>query len=256
MIGFLLAALMGVVLGLLGGGGSILTVPILVYFFNISATLATAYSLFVVGITSLIGAIQYRHQLNVMIGILFAVPSTIGVILSRRYILQELPNEIYIFNSLLTKDDLVMLVFAILIVVIAFFMLTAKDKYKGDSKSLSVKSITFVAIEGLVVGGVTGFVGAGGGFMIVPALTLLVGIPIKEAIATSLLIIAVKSLIGFLADLQMDVAIDWSFLLLFSTITIIGGICGGLISRKVSAQKLRRLFAYFVLVVGLIILLV
>ena len=256
MIGFLLAALMGVVLGLLGGGGSILTVPILVYFFNISATLATAYSLFVVGITSLIGAIQYRHQLNVMIGILFAVPSTLGVILSRRYILQALPNEIYIFNRLLTKDDLVMLVFAILIVVIAFFMLKAKDKYKVESKSLSIQSITFVAIEGFVVGGVTGFVGAGGGFMIVPALTLLVGIPIKEAIATSLLIIAVKSLIGFLADLQMDVAIDWSFLLLFSTITIIGGICGGLISRKVSAQKLRRLFAYFVLVVGLIILLV
>lgn len=247
---------MGVTLGLLGGGGSILTVPILVYFLNISATLATAYSLFLVGITSLIGAIQYRHQLNVMIGILFAVPSTLGVIVSRRYILQALPNEIYIFNSLLTKDDLVMLVFAGLIVVIAFFMVTAKDEYKVESKSLSVQSTILVGMEGFVVGVVTGFVGAGGGFMIVPALTVLVGIPIKEAIATSLLIIAIKSFIGFLGDLQMAVAIDWGFLLLFSTITIIGGICGGLMSRKVSAQNLRRLFAYFVLVVGIIILLV
>ena len=256
MIGFLFAAIMGLVLGLLGGGGSILTVPILVYFFNISATLATGYSLFVVGTTSLISAWRYRHQVNVVVAAIFAFPSTIGVLIARRFLLQPLPEQLHVFQFSITKDNLVMLVFASLIIVISFFMMRAKESADVASKPITMQSSFIIALEGIVVGVVTGFVGAGGGFMIVPALTLLVGIPLREAIATSLLIIAIKSLIGFLSDIQMAVSIDWLFLCQFTGVTIIGSFIGISLNKWISVQKLRQLFAYVILVVGVGILII
>ncbi|MEK9726790.1 MAG: sulfite exporter TauE/SafE family protein [Candidatus Margulisiibacteriota bacterium] len=252
-MGFVAAVFMGMVLGAIGGGGSILTVPILVYLFSIPATLATAYSLFVVGVTSLVSAIQYRHELNYKLALLFAIPSTFGVLMSRRYILQPMPASIEVFNYTILKDDLVMLVFSILILIISVFMFTAKETTKNRVKDRSLKSALIIIIEGILVGGVTGFVGAGGGFMIVPALTLL-GVSIREAIATSLLIISVKSLIGFLSDIAMNIEMDFVFLLSFSLITMIGAIFGAYLNRYISKNQLRKIFAYFILIMGIFIL--
>ena len=255
MTGYILALGMGGVLGLLGGGGSILSVPILVYIFKIPAALATSYSLFVVGTTSAIAAIRYRKMLNLKIAALFAIPSTIGVILSRRYVLAPMPDQINISSWVFSKDDVVMLVFGILVVVISFFMLRAKDDgYEVKVKTPTLRAMGLIILEGLVIGGLTGFVGAGGGFMIVPALTLLVGISMREAISTSLLIIAIKSLAGFFGDIHLAISINWWFLLGFTSMTIIGAFIGVKLNKNISTMVLRRAFAYLVLIVGIHIL--
>jgi uncharacterized membrane protein YfcA len=255
MIGFVFALGMGMVLGLLGGGGSILTVPILVYLFKVPAALATGYSLFVVGITSAIAAFRYRRQLNWRVGALFAIPSTIGVILSRRHVLQPMPDQLSLGTMVVSKDDLIMIVFGALVVLISLFMLKAKEETHGvEPKQQTLTSMIWIAMEGLVVGGITGFVGAGGGFMIVPALTLLVGISMREAIATSLLIISIKSLIGFLSDIQLSIAMDGWFLMGFTMVTVIGSFIGVQLNQNVSVALLRKAFAYVVFIVGINIL--
>ena len=255
MIGYLFALGMGMVLGLLGGGGSILTVPILVYLFHVPAAMATGYSLFVVGLTSAIAAYRYRDQINARIGALFAIPATIGVMISRRYILQPMPDQLNLGAMVISKDDLIMIVFGVLVVVISFFMLKAKaDNHQIQPKQTTILSMIIITLEGIIVGAITGFVGAGGGFMIVPALTLLVGISMKEAIATSLMIISVKSLMGVLGDIQLSVSFDWPFLLGFSLITVLGSFIGVQLNQKVSQKVLRKAFAYLVFIVGIIIL--
>lgn len=255
MIGFVLAMGMGMVLGLLGGGGSILTVPILVYLFKVPAALATGYSLFVVGVTSAIAAFRYRRQLNWRVGALFAVPSTIGVILSRRYVLQPMPDQLSLGTMVVSKDDLIMIIFGVLVVLISLFMLKAKEEdHVAELKKQTLTSMVLITMEGFAVGGITGFVGAGGGFMIVPALTLLVGISMREAIATSLLIISIKSLIGFLGDIQLSIAMDGWFLMGFTMVTIIGSVIGVQLNQKVSITWLRKAFAYLVFIVGINIL--
>ena len=145
--------------------------------------------------------------------------------------------------------------FAVLIFIISFFMLKAKDKdITLHKQNMTVKHQFLIVVEGLLVGSITGFVGAGGGFMIVPALTLLVGIPLRNAIATSLLIIAAKSLIGFLGDISLAMNINWTFILSFSLITILGSLIGTKINAIVPVSKLRKVFAYFVIFVGIGIL--
>lgn len=258
VIGFSLAIVMGLVLGLLGGGGSILTVPILVYFFDVSATLATGYSLFIVGVTSLIGALRYRrdHLLDMNVAILFSIPSVVGVLVSRLWILPLVPPKMNLMNIECSKDQLILFVFSILIIVIALFMFKSKDP---DSQKERVEangsvSLVSIGIEGFLVGGVTGFVGAGGGFMIVPALTLLAKIPLKKAIATSLLIISAKSIIGFLGDLAGGAVFNWRLLFSLLIATLSGILIGTKLGHKLSAKNLRKGFAYFILIMGVFIL--
>lgn len=258
LIGFILAIVMGLILGLLGGGGSILTVPILVYFFDVSATLATGYSLFIVGATSLIAALKYRRDnlLDIKVATLFSIPSVVGVLVSRLWVLPLVPSKLNLMSFTCSKDQLILFVFSALIIVIALFMFRSKDP--GTQKeSVEVKgpvSLFLIGIEGFLVGGTTGFVGAGGGFMIVPALTLLAKIPLKKAIATSLLIISAKSLIGFFGDLVGGVVFDWSFLFSLLILTLIGTLIGTKLSNKISAKNLRKGFAYFILIMGVLIM--
>jgi uncharacterized membrane protein YfcA len=255
IIGLGLIGIMGTVLGLLGGGGSILTVPILVYLFDIPAALATGYSLFIVGITSIIGAIRYRHHVRLLIGLVFAVPASMGVTLSRRYLLQPLPDTLIWGQLTIPKDDLIMIIFAILMIGVGWAMFRKRLNDTRPPIGMSLTAILLIGVEGLIVGGFTGFVGAGGGFMIVPALTLLAGIPLRDAIATSLLVIAAKSLIGFAGDIQMGIAIDWTQLLVFTSLTIAGSFMGVALNKRVSVTHLRHVFAGFVCVFGLGILL-
>lgn len=250
---------MGLILGLLGGGGSILAVPILVYFFNVPATLATGYSLFIVGITSLVAALRYKKDklLDIKIAILFSIPSIMGVLLSRLIILPAIPEYLHITRYSITKDQLVLFVFALLIIVISFFMFRSRDEEKNGLKEVNERVIypyLLIGIEGLLVGVVTGFVGAGGGFMIVPALTLLAKIPLRKAIATSLLIISSKSIFGFFADIMGGISYNYSLIFSILLITLLGTAIGTHLNKYFSATKLRKAFSYFVLIMGVFIL--
>ena len=254
LFGYGATILAGTTMGLIGGGGSILTVPILVYLLGIPPILATGYSLFVVGLSALVGFINYFKigLVNIKTGTIFAIPAFVGVFLARKFLLPALPLEIFSVGNLVVGRDLIVMgVFATLMILASVSMI------RGGSEPEQEGELQFnypmIALEGLVVGGVTGFVGAGGGFLIIPALVMLAKLPMKQAVGTSLMIIAVKSLFGFLGDLGNQ-SIDWGFLALFCLLSIIGIYLGTYLSRFVSSAKLKPGFGWFVLIMGLFIL--
>ena len=255
IINYSAVVLMGVTLGLLGGGGSILTVPILVYLFGLSATVSTGYSLFLVGASALIGAIQYYRKgiFNLRVGLIFSIPAFLGVYLVRSFVVPSLPETILTYNQFtLSKDVLILLVFGVVMLAAGVSMIRGRK----DSENTTPKELNFalVVLEGLVVGAITGFVGAGGGFLIIPALVILAGLPVKEAVGTSLGIIAVKSLFGFIGDVQHNPNIDWPFLGLLLVFSVIGIFVGGLISKRIPASKLKPGFGYFTIVMGIFLI--
>jgi uncharacterized membrane protein YfcA len=255
VLGYLGAVVIGVVLGLIGGGGSILTVPILVYILAINPVLATAYSLFVVGTTALVGAIKniQKGLVDVRTAIVFSIPAFISVYLTRKYLVPNIPEELFtVSNFLVTKNIAIMLFFALIMMVAAFAMIKRK---KNDSEPTTEISYNYplIIIEGLIVGLLTGIVGAGGGFLIIPALVLLAKLPMKKAVATSLLIIAVKSLIGFLGDIQ-NLEMDWFFLISFTLCAIVGVFIGMYLSNFVDGKKLKKSFGWFVLIMAFYII--
>ncbi len=256
--GYIASIFMGLTLGMIGGGGSILTVPILVYLFAINPILATAYSLFIVGLTALVGGGFYlkKGEVDLKTGFIFAVPSFIGVYLTRAYVVPQLPDPVFsIGTHAISKPLSIMLVFAVLMVVASISMIKTKKASVLPVKEFSSMNRFFlISLEGLVVGGITGFVGAGGGFLIIPALVLLVGMPMKIAVGTSLFIIAAKSLLGFIGDIQHQPFIDWTLLFTLAGIAIMGLFIGMSLSKKVSEKTLKKGFGYFVLIMGTLIL--
>ena len=257
LLGYLSSVIMGLSLGMIGGGGSILTVPILVYLFGVDPVTATAYSLFIVGMTALVGGINYYRagQVDLKTGITFAIPSFIGVYAVRAYVVPNLPSTIFSFGSItVTKPLLMMLVFAVLMVAASLSMIKGNQVQSKKMQLSAPLKALLIIVEGLVVGGVTGFVGAGGGFLIIPALVILVGLPMKIAVGTSLFIIAAKSLVGFTGDLQRHEVIDWQLLLSMSAIAIVGLFLGVWLSKRVSEKALKKGFGYFVLIMGTFIL--
>ncbi|TXE07526.1 sulfite exporter TauE/SafE family protein [Gelidibacter salicanalis] len=249
IIGFVGALFVGVVLGLIGGGGSILTVPILVYLMGFNPIIATAYSLFIVGSSSLVGTFQkHRKKLvDFKTGLIFSFPSFIAVYLTRRYLVPNLPDTFFHVNDFtLTKEVAIMLFFAIIMLLSSISMIRKKKEIEGPHKN-NPYYITF--IQGLVIGTITGLIGAGGGFLYVPALVLWANLPMKKAVGTSLVIITLNSLIGFTGDIQ-NIDVDWRFLLSFSGLTIIGIIIGGYASKHVSNEGLKRGFGIFTLIMA------
>lgn len=256
IIGYVGAVIMGLSLGLIGGGGSILTVPILVYLFSIDAVLATAYSLFIVGLTSLIGSFSHMRMGNIhwKTALVFGVPSIVSVFLTRAYLVPAIPKTLFQLGSLeVTKPIGLLLLFAV-IMLLASYSMIRKQKVKPTGSEKIEYNYPLIMVEGLVVGVVTGMVGAGGGFLIIPALVLLAKLPMKQAVGTSLIIIAAKSLIGFTGDLKGDETIDWKFLILFSSIAIIGIVAGSIFSKNVSNERLKPIFGWFILVMGIYII--
>ncbi len=252
---FAAMVIMGLTLGLLGGGGSILTVPILVYLFAINPIEATAYSLFVVGLSAGIGAISYykKKLIAFKVGIIFAVPAFLGVFSARAWLVPALPEEILrLSNFVLTKEILVMLVFAVLMILASYSMIRGRKEEKEVKEKKIV--LPLVALEGIVVGLLTGFVGAGGGFLIIPALVFFAGLPMKQAIGTSLMIISFKSLLGFSGDILAMPNIDWHFLFGISLLSIVGIMIGTYLVQFVPEKKLKKVFGFFVLIMGLAIL--
>lgn len=258
ILGYISAILMGSTLGLIGGGGSILTVPILVYIFKIPPVIATAYSLFIVGLTSLFAVLGYvkNKLVNFKVGIIFSIPSFIGVFSSRKFIVPAIPKELlHIGNYTLSKDTGILFLFALMMVAASISMIKKKKESTAPKKEISeMQKMAFISIEGLIVGILTGLIGAGGGFLVIPVLVMFAGMEMKEAVATSLLVITIKSLFGFLGDLGHS-EIDWMFLGGFSIFTIIGAFIGTYFSKFVPSEKLKPAFGWFVLVMGIFIIL-
>ncbi len=255
--GYLASTLIGIALGLIGGGGSILTVPVLVYLFQKEAVQATAYSLFIVGMTSLVGSVSFFRKglVNIRTAIVFGIPSIVAVFLTRAYLVPAIPTQIAMIGGFaITKNILLMLLFALLMIFASYSMIKKDNKTVQEKEGPQSFNYPLILIEGSLVGVLTGLVGAGGGFLIIPALVVLSRLPMKEAIGTSLVIIAAKSLIGFLGE-SSETPVDWFFLLRVSSFAIAGIFIGMTIARKISGAKLKPIFGWFVLIMGLYILL-
>jgi len=256
IIGYLASALIGISLGLIGGGGSILTIPVLVYLLGVNAIDATAYSLFIVGATALVGAYpKYRQGLvNVKTAIIFGIPSIIAVFISRKLLVPAIPSTLFSIGSLvITKSILMMLLFAVLMVFAAVSMIKNQKVASTETETKQKHYNPLILLEGVKVGILTGLVGAGGGFLIIPALVIFTGLPMKVAVGTSLLIIASNSLIGFIGDFG-HFQMNWSILFSVTGIAIIGIFIGNYLSLKIDGAKLKKGFGWFVLIMGIYII--
>ena len=260
ILGYVLALLVGVSLGLVGSGGSILTLPILVYLMNVSPVLATAYSLFVVGVTSLVGGTQHARKQNVDFKsvLIFGISSILSVYFTRAYLLPFIPDVIFSVGTFsLTKSLALMLLFGVIMILASVSMIRpSKNGENTEEEKSLVYNYPMILLEGTLVGLLTGLVGAGGGFLIIPALVLLAKMPMKLAVGTSLFIITMKSLLGFVGDvLAYYNLIDWGLLSLFTMLSVLGIFVGILLSKKVAGNNLKVAFGWFVLVMGVYILL-
>lgn len=255
IIGYIASVIIGISLGLIGGGGSILTVPVLVYLFQVDVVLATAYSLCIVGLTSAVGSFRYfiQKQVHLQTALVFGIPSVVAVYITRAFILPLMPDEILrIGNFHLTKDIFILILFSILMIGASLSMIRPPKRFKVSKGKYEMKYL-LILLEGLIVGGMTGMVGAGGGFLIIPALVILARLPMKEAIGTSLVIITMKSLVGFLGEKDYA-SMDWVLLSTVTLAAIVGIFIGGRISNQIDGEKLKPAFGWFVLAMGTLII--
>lgn len=259
IVGYIAAVFIGIILGMMGGGGSILTVPVLVYLFHLDAITATTYSLFIVGVTSMTGGTRAYIKKHVDFKAVseFGIPSIFSIYITRHFILPAIPNEkLFSIGSIdFTRDVMLMILFAFLMLAASAFMIFNGDDENKNSIASQEKNSTILALSlwGLVVGFITGLLGAGGGFLIIPALVLFVKHPMKTAIGTSLVIIAINSIFGFLFSLKQN-PLDWKTLLLFTGLAIIGIYLGSLWAEKIPGKVLKKLFGWFVLIMAIYIL--
>ncbi|MEM7085071.1 MAG: sulfite exporter TauE/SafE family protein [Bacteroidota bacterium] len=255
IIGYFGALVIGIVLGLVGGGGSILTVPIFVYLLYINPVTATAYSLFVVGVSALVGAFRNMQKglVDFRTAIVFAIPAFIAVYIARKFIVPAIPEQLFeVGDFMVTKNIGIMIFFAVIMLIASISMIRDR-KGKPETETQVSYNYPLIIIEGIVIGILTGIVGAGGGFLIIPALVVLAKLPMKKAVATSLLIIAIKSLIGFIGDIE-NLQIDWVFLLGFTAVSVVGIFIGIWLNKFIDGKKLKKAFGWFVLLMGVYII--
>ena len=252
ILGYMLAIVMGLTLGLIGAGGSILTVPILVYLLGVKPVVATGYSLLVVGSAALVGATHYwRHDLvSIKAALTFAVPAMLTVLATRSLIVPSIPDPLVA----IPKDIFIMLLFAALMILAAVFMLRPVKIAPNRSHTLKFSHTVKLIFGSAGVGLLTGMVGAGGGFLIIPTLIVLFGLSMKEAIGTSLAIIAINSLVGFQGDIAADIPLDWPLLGAFLSLTLLGMWLGTTLGKRLEGEKLKKLFGVFTLLIGLAVM--
>lgn len=255
VFGYISALFIGVSLGVIGGGGSILAVPVLAYLFLLDAKYATAYSLFIVGFSALIGGIKQhlKGYVDWKTAIVFGIPAMIGVTLVRKFVVPAIPDVIFTFGDFEFTRRMVMFgLFAVLMIPAAFSMLKEKKEAKENSGEVKY-NYPLIIIEGIIVGGITGIIGAGGGFLIIPALVILANIEMKVAVGTSLIIIAFKSLLGFFLGDAITLDIDWFLLFTFTGASVIGIFIGSFLSNFIDGAKLKKGFGYFIFVMAVFI---
>ncbi|HBK20659.1 MAG: sulfite exporter TauE/SafE family protein [Schleiferiaceae bacterium] len=255
--GYIASIFIGISLGLIGSGGSILTVPVLVYLFGIGVEMSTAYSLFIVGSTALVGGVRnaFLGNVNYKTAVVFTIPAFIAVYTTRAYLVPAIPSVIMTLGTyVLTKDIAIMVFFALVMLAASVSMIRNKRK-KEEENAVPQLNLPVIIIEGAVVGVLTGIVGAGGGFLIIPALVLFAKLPMKKAVGTSLLIIAAKSLIGFIGDVQRyGDQLDWTRLLTVTAIAVFGIFIGIYLNTFIDGKKLKKGFGWFVLLMAVYII--
>ncbi len=253
--GYLAALLIGVSLGLIGGGGSILTIPVLVYLFGIAPTTATGYSLFIVGCSSLAGAYKnYRRgNINARAALYFGITSILTVLLIRKLLLPLIPEELaHVAGITITKSLVTMLLFAVIMIIAAQSMIH-KQPVLDESLQNQPIHLPKALIRGVLVGTLTGLLGAGGGFIIIPVLIFSFHLSMKDAIGTSLLIIAMNSLFGFAGDL-LHTSFDWWLLVPITAIAVTGTFIGRRLGQDLPGEKLKKWFGWFILLMGIYII--
>lgn len=254
--GYSASIFIGISLGLIGGGGSILTVPVLVYLFSLDAVVATVYSLFIVGSTSVVGSLSYfkKGLVNIKTAIVFGIPSIAAIFLTREYLLPAIPQTAFTIGSYsVTKSMLLMLLFAILMVAASYSMIKKSGQVNDEALPKQELNYFQILLQGIFIGVITGLIGAGGGFLIIPALVNLLKLPMKTAVGTSLIIISINSLMGFLFSLA-HATVQWGFLLGIASMAVIGILIGSYLSTKIKATKLKPAFGWFVLIMGIYII--
>ncbi|MGZ4058757.1 MAG: sulfite exporter TauE/SafE family protein [Bacteroidia bacterium] len=256
-LGYIAAVLIGILLGLIGAGGSILTIPVLVYLIGIPPVNATSYSLFIVGISAFIGGLRYlrNNLICLRTTLVFGLPSVISIFFTRKYLLHAIPDHLFNIGQIeITKDAALMILLATLMMVASYSMIKKPSSVRIDSHKDNEQYRYFLIFQqGILVGALVGLVGAGGGFIIIPALVMLAKLPMKKAVGTSLAIIALNSSIGFLSDFGVH-QFDWNFLFIFSGFAISGIIIGSYLSKHISGVKLKPAFGWFILLMGVYII--
>lgn len=253
IIGFILGIFIGISLGMIGSGGSILTIPTLVYLMHILPSQATVYSMFIVGVSAMIGGIKgaYDKLVDFKMAFYFGLPSIISVFIMRKFIVPLLPNTLFMFSNFeITKDFFIMLLFATLMLLASIAMI--RNKQLETKKDTNIDTNKFI-FKGILVGFITGFIGVGGGFLIIPTLIFSAKMEMKNAVATSLWIIAANSLVGFFGSMYM-INIDWNFLLKFTFLALIGIFIGLSFGKKFNNHNLKPFFGWFVLITGIYII--
>ena len=253
IIGYIGALFIGLVMGLTGSGGSILSIPILAYLYHFDEKTATAYSLFIVGVTALSGSV--RGMLEKMVSykaVLFlGIPAIIGVLTMRRLVVPVLPDVLFhIGNFDFTRRMLMFGLFSILLFIAAYSMLNKSRVTLSNRTNQDFVFHPLIVTEGLFLGFFMGLIGAGGGFLIVPALMLISKLHIKKAMATSLVIVSLNSLIGFFFGDFRNMEINWEFLIGFSIVSFLGILLGGFLAKRTNSVKLKEYFAYFIIAMG------
>jgi len=254
IFGYISALIIGISLGLIGGGGSVLAVPVLAYLFSVNEKVATAYSLFIVGSSALVGGIKqhFKRLVDWRTAIVFGIPAIIGVSLVRNYVVPALPDLLFNIGGFGFTRRMGMLgLFAVLMIPAALSML--KDRKEKETIGDVKYNYSLIIIEGLLVGLITGMIGAGGGFLIIPSLVILANVEMKVAVATSLIIISFKSLIGFFLGDVFTMEIDWQFLGIFTSISLVGIFIGSYLGNFVDGKKLKKGFGYFIFVIAIFI---
>ena len=254
--GYLSALVIGISLGLIGGGGSIIAVPVLAYLFSVNEKVATAYSLFIVGASSLVGGFKQhlKGYVDWKTAIIFGIPAIVGVTLVRHYVVPALPDILFNINEFeFTRRMGMFGLFAVLMIPAAFSMLKKPKEKEQKSDDTEKYNYPLILIEGLLIGGITGMIGAGGGFIIIPALVILANIDMKVAVGTSLVIITFKSLLGFFLGDALTMDIDWAFLAVFTGISLVGIFIGSYLSNFIDGRKLKKGFGYFIFVMAIFI---
>jgi uncharacterized protein len=255
IIGYISALIIGISLGLIGGGGSILAVPVLAYLFSVNEKVATAYSLFIVGSSALVGGLKQhlKGYVDWRTAFVFGFPAIIGVTVVRHYVIPVLPDVLFtISNFDFTRRMAMFGLFALLMIPAALSMLKEEKeriRFAGKVKY----NYPLILVEGLVVGAITGMIGAGGGFLIIPALVILANVEMKVAVGTSLIIIALKSLLGFFLGDALTMKIDWQFLAIFTGLSLVGIFTGSYLGDFIEGKKLKKVFGYFIFVIAIFI---
>ena len=256
ILGYFSALITGISLGLIGGGGSILAVPVLAYLFSVNEKVATAYSLFIVGVSALVGGLKQhlKGYVDWRTAVVFGLPAIVGVSVVRRFVVPALPEVLFNIDDFeFTRRMGMFGLFAILMIPAAFSMLNTRKEKKQKGDGTVKYNYPLIIGEGLLVGGITGMIGAGGGFLIIPALVILANVEMKVAVGTSLIIIAIKSLLGFFIGDALTMEIDWMFLIVFTLISFVGIFIGSYLSNFIDGNKLKKGFGYFIFIMAIFI---